>query len=349
MYTWSENPKKDMLQHLEMLTYAKNCQKLLYKKMSSKRDLNKTIINKKANEVSFCIKQGIEFFKNAEDADISISPLLLYYGILSFSKALIITHSSEDIFLDDIKYHGLSTRPITQNQLYQKNKKIHWNLLNEYANTNNGVFLELSKIFDINFDKNSIFKLKDTLSSIPELMQIFDKLSIINSNVIDCYSEVIESNNKITFGIYSTDCYKLEKSCPNIKNNFLKNNMHGIDELIQYTSKKDIKLTDFNDFYNYNAVVGGRYFVLQTAFEFDNKSCKVLLPQLLLDYINFFVLSEQVRYHQDNWNKMLNGENNAIISILKIYVECVKRRFPNFILNHLFEEDFSYGSPAYLN
>lgn len=127
MHTWSENPKKDIFQHLEMLSYSKNCEKLLCGKIKSNRKIKSSKISsierKKAKEISFCIKQGIEFFKNSEKADISISPLLIYYGMLSFSKAIIISNSSRDLFLDDIKYHGLTTRPINEKQKIQKNKK----------------------------------------------------------------------------------------------------------------------------------------------------------------------------------------------------------------------------------
>lgn len=353
MHTWSENPKKDMLQHLEMFTYKSNCKKLLSGKIKSNRKINinntASIIDKKASEMAFCIKQGIEFFKNAEDADISISPLLIYYGIMSFSKSLIIANSKEILFLDDIKYHGLTTRPKDNIQNGQKNIKKNWKLINEYANTNNGVFLELGKTLDIDVKKDYIFKLKDTFSCIPEIKNIADKLKIIDSNVLHCYSEIKKDCNKVSFAIYSIERDKLEKNCPQLKKKFNKGNMHGSNSFVEYKSINNIDLEDFNYLYNYSSVYGGRYFIPQTNYEVEGKRKKILLPQVLLDYINFFILSEQVRYHQDNWNKVLNGENDTIISVLKIYIECTKRRFPNLILNELFNESFSYGSPAYLN
>lgn len=57
MHTWSENPKKDMLQHLEMFTYKNNCKKLLSGKIKSNRKINTNytpnIIDKKASEIAF--------------------------------------------------------------------------------------------------------------------------------------------------------------------------------------------------------------------------------------------------------------------------------------------------------
>jgi len=353
MHTWSENPKKDIFQHLEMLSYPKNCEKLLCGKIKSKRKINSkktsSIKKKQAKEIAFCIKQGIEFFKNAENADISISPLLLYYGMLSFSKALIIANSQNELYLDNIKYHGLTTRPRNEKQEKQKSKKTNWNLLNEYANINNGVFLELAKLFDITFDKQDSIKFKDTISSVPELKSLIDKLEIFDSNSINCYSELKEENCKTSFGIYTIDSNKLENKIPKLCKKFVKSSMHGSTTFTQYISNNNFSSSNFKYFYNYNAVVGGRYFVFPITVYNDKKKKNVLLPQILIDYINFFILSEQVRYHQDNWNVILSGKNDAIVSIIKIYVECVKRRFPNFIINYLFSESFSYGSPAYLN
>lgn len=179
MHTWSENPKKDMMHHLELLTYKKNCKKLLTGKINSNRNSVKKMtaseLEKRSSEMAFCIKQGIEFFNNADLADIAISPLLIYYGMLSFAKALIIANSSTFISLDYIKYHGLSTRTINENQEKQKSNKNNWKLLNEYANTNDGVFLELCKVLKIDLKKGCTFELKETLKCIPELKNLLNK------------------------------------------------------------------------------------------------------------------------------------------------------------------------------
>lgn len=351
MFTWSENPKKDMLQHLGMLTHTSNCEKLISGKLISGRKNNNnytsSVIKRKASEISFAIRQGIEFFKNAENADISISPLLIYYGILSLSKALIVANSSRDLYLDDIKYHGLTTRPRDQKQQQQKQEKNSWKLIKEYANVNDGVFLELGKIFNINLQKDYAFYLKDTLVCIPEIEKIIEKYNVLTSRVIQAYTRLEIEDNKIVFGIYSDDADKFEKVCTGIKSNFSKGNMHESEAFTKYTSKEEGTLENFEYFSEYSSTIGGIYFIAPTIYEFNGNKEKIVLPQILLDYLNFFILSEQVRYHQDNWNKILNGRNNAIIGILEIYIDCVKRRFPNLILNELFKERFDYGTPAY--
>ena len=208
---------------------------------------------------------------------------------------------------------------------------------------------QLAKTFNITFDKKDTIKFKDTISTVPELKNLIDKIKIFDSNCIYCYSELKIENEKIAFGIYTTDSNKLEKKNPKINTKYTKQPMHGSSTFTQYISNDNLPLSNFEFFYNYNAVIGGRYFVFPVDIYNNNKKKNILLPQILIDYINFFILSEQVRYHQDNWNLILNGNNDAIVSIIKIYIECVKRRFPNFVLNYLFNESFSYGTPAYLN
>ncbi len=349
MHTWSENPKNDMMQHLELLTYEKNCKKLLNGEIDSKREKIKKAtaleLKKITSEIAFCIKQGIEFFENADSADISISPLLIYYGILSFSKALIIANSSTFISLDNIRYHGLTSKIINNTQ--KKNKK-NWRLLNECVNTNDGVFLELCKVLGVNMNNRCKFELKETLKCIPEIKNILEKTKVLDSKVIFCYEELKENNDKVSFQIYSEEEELVKKNSKKIEKNFIKSYSTS-GSFLKYESKNKMSIKQFNGLYQYDSVLGGRYFIFPTNYTYNGKKDNILLNQILLDYINLFILSEQVRYHQDNWNKILNGENESLISILKIYIEIVKRRFPNMILNELFNERFSYGSPAYLN
>ena len=348
IYTWSENPKRDMIQHLELLTIKKNCKKLLTGEIKSNRDplinISKTEIERRASEMCFCIKQGLEYFKNAENADISISPLLIYYGIHSLSKALIISNSEINISMEKITYHGL----VLNGGKSDKTDKKKTHILDYYATTNGGLFLELCKFYNTKIKTGYKFYLKDSVKNVPELSNLLEKMSIINSNVINQYMDIEEENNKVSFAIYSSEKDKLEKECPILKEKFICENIHN-DAFLKYESENNMTSDKIDFLYAYKSVFGGRYFVLNTTCDNEKGETKVLLNQLLTDYIILFILSNLVRYHQDKWNQVLNGGYNSIVSVLKIYIEIVKRRFPNMILNELFHEDFIYGSPSYLS
>ena len=68
------------------------------------RDLN----SEKTNEINCNFIQGRAYFESARRADFTVSPLLLYYGVLSLSKGLILTMSLSIRETSLKSSHGLS-------------------------------------------------------------------------------------------------------------------------------------------------------------------------------------------------------------------------------------------------
>ncbi|WP_312324712.1 YaaC family protein [Soonwooa sp.] len=109
------------------------------------RDLIERFISKKHNrkasarqvsEISSNIIQSREFFRNAEDANLSVKPLLLYYGVNSLSRGLVLLlnpYLSESSLKPS---HGLDT--INWRQSISEN-----NLKDLTVEINNGGFYEL--------------------------------------------------------------------------------------------------------------------------------------------------------------------------------------------------------------
>ena len=109
------------------------------------RDLIERFISKKHNrkasarqvsEISSNVIQSREFFRNAEDANLSVKPLLLYYGVNSLSRGLVLLlnpYLSESSLKPS---HGLDT--INWRQSISEN-----NLKDLTVEINNGGFYEL--------------------------------------------------------------------------------------------------------------------------------------------------------------------------------------------------------------
>ena len=109
------------------------------------RDLIERFIEKKyqrkasarqISEVSSNFIQSREFFRNAENSNLSVKPLLLYYGVNSLARGLVLLlnpHFSESSLKPS---HGLDT--INWRQSISEN-----NLLNLTVEINNGGFYEL--------------------------------------------------------------------------------------------------------------------------------------------------------------------------------------------------------------
>jgi len=67
-----------------------------------------------------------------------------------------------------------------------------------------------------------------------------------------------------------------------------------------------------------------------------------------IDYIAMFILSICVRYKQDFWGSITTGDKTGVLGLIKLYINAVKRRYPNFFLNYITGENYEYGSPGYL-
>lgn len=151
MHTWTENPINEIWKQMKFLSYKENCRNLLTGKIKSGRSLlyntSDPFLDRKITEITMCIQQGIEYFNAANKVTINTSPLLTYYGMLSLAKALIVANT-RDGFIDDIKYHGLSTRPSTQALNDFRNDKNSWCIEKEFAIINGGVFHEFNKMIN---------------------------------------------------------------------------------------------------------------------------------------------------------------------------------------------------------
>ncbi len=354
MFTWTDNPLSEMHNQIKMLTYTENCKNLLTGKIKSGRinlqNGSEPEFDKKATEISFCLRQALEYFSAASDVSISTSPLLLYYGMLSFCKSLIVANSTSTVFIDDIKYHGLTTGPNTpQQKTYISNNRLPFK--NEYVNLNDGVFIKLAELLQPNsaLTKDCSFMLVDLLSSVPELSGLLSKYDGFScTNVISAYTELKEADHdksKVMFSIpKKSDQTIIQNHQPDLLTRFEVGDLHSC--AVSYTSKDSMSIQEVDFLYNYQAFVGGRYFVLRTRFFNNDTQSATLLSQMLIDYAIMFILGEQVRYHQDRWSEVLEGKHDGIISIIESYLQIVIRRFPNFVLNELFAEEMDYGTPG---
>lgn len=116
MFTWSENPYIDMWENINFLSKEENVKKVISGQIVSKRTIlysESDVLEKKAAEISMCVRQAFEFFTAADNCSITTSPLLYFYGMLSLAKAIVIA-DNRDVFIDSIKYHGLHTRPTNE-------------------------------------------------------------------------------------------------------------------------------------------------------------------------------------------------------------------------------------------
>jgi hypothetical protein len=207
VFTWSENPYSDMWNQLMFLSKKNNAKKLLSGEIKSGRQLvyeKGEELERKSSQVSFGISQASEYYKAAESASVTTSPLLYFYGMLSLAKTLI-TANKKDIYFEDIKYHGLTQKHPKDAKIseYRKDPE-KWELECEFAVTRNGVSTYLTDIYcGFQFPNWCVITFKDIISICPEISEMYELY----------YGEPSRTVYLYNFKEISKDPYKIE-ICP---------------------------------------------------------------------------------------------------------------------------------------
>lgn len=334
------------------LSKRNNVVNLLSGKIESNRKLlfeEGETLERKANQISLSISQANEYFRAAESLTLATKPLLYFYGMLSLSKSLIVANSKET-YLENINYHGLTQRPRNEELKEYHDKPNSWAMEKEYAVVAPGVFNELSKVIsNFEFPDNSIIFLKDILAVCPEIARLYEMYYKEQSNTLSLYNYEEKSKQPFVAEIdfNETEEKKIFASIPEIQRDFeaLPALRHGVAR----TFKSKDCLKAFPDYMGiYYPPVGGRYVIRGLKFKQDTVFSARYVDPVVVDYVAMYILSMCVRYKQELWGEVIEGEKSGIASLIELYTSVSKRRFPNAILNHLFGCSFQYGSPAHL-
>lgn len=138
--------------------------------------LDEELRQKKSQHIADCIRQAEEYFKTATASDLSIKPLILYYGMLDLVKAMML-FGDNNLTLEDsvLKSEGLNSHGLTHSAKKGTNDQIIRddtdNLLNEFcytvpANSHNNVFGLLHECWSkTKIPKDTRIELGDLLSA----------------------------------------------------------------------------------------------------------------------------------------------------------------------------------------
>lgn len=350
MFTYTETPLKDLWEHLKFLSIENNCKRLLNGEIQSNRTITYSegaVIDKKSKQISMCIKQAHEYFVASESVSINTSPLLLFYGMLSLSKALIIANK-EEIYLDDIKYHGLETRPRYEFLNTYIEDELNWKIEKEFAVTNLGVFSYLLEILDdFSFPQYSVIEFQNILKCIPELQGIYEKYYAESSSILSLYSCKINEapNYSLKLFIQGTDSVDMIKVIPELQNDFNISDQLHHEQSIEFTSNN---LSSFPKYMGIVSPQAGGYYLIKGLKYYNGRQFENRYISLgSLDYVGMYILSVCVRYKQVLWGQIISGEISGSISLIELLISSIKRRFPNIILDKLFNENFRYGTVGY--
>lgn len=351
VFTWSENPYADMWNHLLFLAKKNNVERLLSGEIESGRTQKyheKEVLEKKAIQVSFGISQSFEYFRAADTVGVATSPLLYFYGALSLAKSLVVANEKEAYF-EGLKYHGLTGRPIDSVlETYSADPKL-WKMEDEYAILRKGVskcFTEV--VCGFHLPDNSVVLFKDLLAVCPEIAQMFEIYYGEPSRTLYLYQfkQISEKPYKIEICPCEVDEKRILERIPSFGRDFDLSPAILHSQARIFSSRNLSKFPD--DFGLFYPPVGGQYVVGGLDHRVGSSRQIRYVSPLISDYISLYLLSMCVRYKQDFWRAIIQGDRSGVLGLIELYLSVIKRRFPNLILNLLFGYEFSYGTPARL-
>jgi YaaC-like Protein len=348
MFTWSEFPEEDVWSGIKYLKSSTNVKNLLLgttKSQRSKLSLSFQDIDKRAYEISACIKQGEEYFEAAKTVELTTSPLLLFYGAHSLAKAVILSNNP-GTKLTDLNYHGLSTRVSTSNPQFQTEIRTYnendsnWEVEKEYLITNKGVFPYLCAVV------NETVPVDGTVITFKELLRIFPDVSEMYirhyGEQSHCFyvsvSQFINSKKHEIEFPKQPDMPTSEEIMsvfPELQNDY---NFADRGTQFRFWSKQDMDKTKMFG-YVQQGTVAGNYFIRPLPCGIYN-TFVVMFAQL-------FILSNIVRYKPSFWMKVIEGNTTGSASMVADICKITKRRFPNEVLNIIWNEEFKYGTPGH--
>lgn len=222
-----------------------------------------------ARDISVAIQQGRLFFEQAQDSPIEIRPLLVYYGVLSFARA--VTAAINGVRLNDLKRaHGLKDfgTPTQIDKLslqldgigtFQEFNDAIAPLAQLEVRITNGGIWKTKKAFDLaGAMDNKTIALPDVLSRIPEISYKYHKH--YGSPPKCLYTQIIHMQNnrwiirlEDPFGMTDRESLRSIVTTLRDKYNFLKDwrlysaNLNGANTVIIFDNRSANVIDDLSE------------------------------------------------------------------------------------------------------
>lgn len=283
----------------------------------------------------FSIKQAREYYRAAEACDILTKPLLLYYGMMALSKALITSHDPDYPSTTSVLKHGLSTRKLKRE---------------EYAFADDEVRVQKDGIFHVlhktlggpPLENQQRFAMKELLAVIPELIPTYQRL----------YGQAQVGTLEILREEERRARWKLQRA-------FVAGCDKTRDELVDILNRYGGEETRF--FYPEDGEEAGMFalavegedaghplilydFSGRPHLRFPHRE-DLVLPELTVHYMIMFVLGMLCRYETERWGEMILTFSSHDTFVINEFLNVSMRKFPNLILDQLCRERTIFYTP----
>lgn len=294
-----------------------------------------------AQPLMYHVKQARTYYEAARRSDLFVRPLLSYYGMMTLCKALMLTRVPDYPENTSVLRHGISTR---------KRKRGDYQFFaDEVRVQREGLFPELARYQGRESLIGENWTLKELFSLIPELQDGYRQLFPEETLFPVAVPEVTSVPNRGMPLVLEDRILDALHLTPRGLVNRLNRFSPGGE--VRFTFEEDpVSVPRFLLFWHHPFISH----VNQWERGFDHplfredmhgnhwlspfqrvESC---LPEMFVHYALLFALSMLCRYEPPLWGEMIYGMASEEMVLIQEFLQVTQRKFPNLILNELFEE-----------
>lgn len=306
----------------------------------------------KAHDISYLIKQARNYFKVARTSDFTVRPLLVYYGVYSLAKAVVLYKNRSKGGILDVQGHGSSADINKCLQMKSSLDKTSAVLSNK-----NGVFIDFNNcmrkkqvVANINgknepkvyhFEPFSELEglsvtLKEIWGRLPDLITAyfrtyFNKPKCIRGGEKERKAKLIyEFKNMGKLNFEKKEIEKIFSPVFDSAEFQEVNKGHG-PVIFRFSTQEKRYIPMFRSLYNSNT-----YYIAPLK--------EKLIEESSLLYLGSYILGMIVRYDPTRWVKMIDGRKDGrLYPIIKKFIELLELKFPILILNELSFSEHRFG------
>ncbi|MGZ4032608.1 MAG: YaaC family protein [Tumebacillaceae bacterium] len=293
----------------------------------------------------FAIKQAREYYRAAEACDILTKPLLLYYGMMALSKALITTRNPDYPSTTSVLKHGLSTRKLKRDEYQFADDEVRVQkdgIFNVLHQTLNGPL----------FENQHRFRMKELLAVIPELTHAYQRLY---GPAQVCSLDVckMEAGSELGALEQPRHLWQIPRTfvagSDKTKEELLELlNRHGEERRSRFAFPEGQDdagmlrvLVEMEDEHHPLLL---RDFSGQPHLRFPHEG-DLVIPEISVHYMVMFVLGMLCRYETERWGEMILTFASHDTFLINEFLNVSMRKFPNLILDELCQERNIFYTP----
>jgi len=280
-------------------------------------------------KIIFNIIHAEHYFRAGECADVLIKPVLLYYGMINLSKALINSIDATYPTTTSVLKHGLSTRKLKKNDY----KFVE----DEVKVQSGGLFVSFHQcLTGESLPPQMRLRMGELLSRLPECTPAFD---LCCDSPPHCTRIVENGENEWLIS------RKLLQSSGLTRDEFLCFLNGSIAHFEQNSAFTYMSSTDPEGYLHIRCKEDcwERSKLVRTDRSRVHWLCLpvhgINIPELSTYFVIMFTLSMLCRYETERWGELILTYATADLYIINDFMASASRNFPNLILHCLFNDD----------